>query len=69
MDQAIYEVKKVFRFDIRPTAQIWRASQMHELLDKLTENLAEKPAPEQALYNSICVKFRQLNQEFLESRE
>jgi len=61
--------EKAFRFDIRPTAQIWKASQMYELLDALDKNLEKKPKSERDRYIKVSLEFRQLNKFLFEWKE
>jgi len=64
-----YIVEKVFKFNIRPTREIWQATKLHELTDKLDKLISERPQEELKRFIELVTELRQLNKYLFDCNE
>lgn len=56
-----YIFEKVFKFDIRPTREIWQATQLYELTDELEKLISDLPQEESKRFIELAKELHQLN--------
>ncbi len=64
-----YMYEKVFKFDIRPTEIIWKASALYRLHSRLNESIDQLNVKEQGEYIRISVELDKLQKYLFEEKE
>lgn len=64
-----YIVKNIFKFDIRPTREIWQATQLHELSCALDAIIATMTPDEAKKYIEVVQELKKLNMHLFERNE
>lgn len=64
-----YMYEKAFKFDIRPTRIIWKASKLSELLSELNESIDQLTPEERDRYINISAELSGLQQYLFEEKE
>ena len=64
-----YIFENIFKFDIRPTREIWQATQLHELTDKLMALIPKLPKEEVEQFLELAKELHELNKYLFELNE
>lgn len=65
----LYMYKEVFKFDIRPTKDIWRASMLYQLSSELQRRISMLSEEDNEKYKNISVELSALQEYLFEKKE
>ncbi len=68
-DVGEYMFKTAFKFDVRPTKVIWKASQLYELMDKLRTEISMMSPVEKDKYITVARELFDFQKYLFDSRE